>query len=711
MPTHSLPDEAKAVIWRIFGSGESLRTNRSTYELIEPIIKKHISSTNVDRAVTEVRSWFEPHGDRHWLKSDMSEQVADLILEGIRTERSETAIWAVAWIASYLAARNIHSNWCPTEIDSLVEAVLTTLKQISDRDEVLDVSRCTRLTTQDSKNAKIPKSAVVCKGRLKTYRKIREYLLYGLHQAVSNLIELVVELQPEKFESLVEQLDHPVIQARAAHHMMIAPRCLDHRKSLQWIKEGSCDALVALSIVHTLNTINHLDLDLSAAGRLSTGQILWHTELRPPGDDLNAAATVLITDLADRLEVLDPLVRARWIGELLSYAPSVFHSQGNREVPRRIKELERACTALLARLVQQSWSDDLLDEFRAGLRRTLLTTWTRHLAEVAWEVRDVAPTQAAEIARVTLEVHEQQIARQLAANHLYVNWSHWDSHEWMKGLSVALVLSHEELDHPLRWVTEQCQALPLSVWDAEEGHEAFCSADKAAQHWFHVALGAIPLLRELGYAFDPAGVCALAEALWAHCHFVGKYIRGVPGSSIEAEYAARIAVAFGEPSDIWLLKQARNPGVGPRALWELLDQRMSKCAGEGGMYTHNDNKVVVIEVARLAAERFGSGAQFSLGALQWWGRLWLKLDAIDQAEQTARAILAFPLGFLGRAEKLLISKLLALVASKRELTSALADYPAWLYSQLWPSSYTGSEERMDREQIDALLRQSKSRSP
>ena len=41
----SLPDEAKAVIWRLFGAGESPLTGRSTFDLIERVICKHVSSS------------------------------------------------------------------------------------------------------------------------------------------------------------------------------------------------------------------------------------------------------------------------------------------------------------------------------------------------------------------------------------------------------------------------------------------------------------------------------------------------------------------------------------------------------------------------------------------------------------------------------------------------------------------------------------------
>ena len=119
--------------------------------------------TDPDRVISEIRRWFESHGDRRWLKSEMSEPVAVLILDGIRSERGETAIWAVGSIDADLAASNIRSLWSSKEIDTFVEAALKALKVLCDQDKVLDATRIARL---DSTNAKIPKDAVVRKGRL-----------------------------------------------------------------------------------------------------------------------------------------------------------------------------------------------------------------------------------------------------------------------------------------------------------------------------------------------------------------------------------------------------------------------------------------------------------------------------------------------------------------------------------------------------------------
>ena len=102
------------------------------------------------------------------------------------------------------------------------------------------------------------------------------------------------------------------------------------------------------------------------------------------------------------------------------------------------------------------------------------------------------------------------------------------------------------------------------------------------------------------------------------------------------------------------------------------------------------------------------GGQFDLETLRFWGQLWLLLDAIDEAEWTAMAILKFPQREQDRADKILVLKLFALVASERKLAPELEDYVAEIYSQLW-SIYTPDQERGDRQQIDELRKQSKAK--
>ena len=696
--------EAASVIWRIIGPGESPIKNRSAYDQIEPVISKYVSTSEVARAIAEIKGWFESHGDQQWLKSERSEQVAVLILEGVKDDlKEETAIWSIGSIDVDLAVHMIPSLWTAEAIDLFIKTAITTLKDLCVRDEVLDASRCSRFAAQDSIQAKVPKEAVLRKGRLETFCNLNnhsfELVVQGLYPAVGNLIELVLELRPDQFESLIEKLDHPVVQARAADCMVTTALPRNHSKTLEWIGEGSCDVLIALAIVHTLDTVNKLDKDIRLAERSDVEQYTWSTELHLPRDDLNSAATDLITGLVNQLAVLEPMACTRWIGELLSDAPSVFHIQGN-DKPPRINQLEMACTGLMARIVCQSWSDYLLSEFRAGLCISPQPTWTRHLAKLAWEIHDVDPARAAKIAQLTLDEHAQHIARELERNHLNLNWSYWQDREWIECLSTALVLSCENLDL-LSWVSVQCQALPLSVWVAEENNLAFYAADQVAQHWFLIAFHSVHKLKVLGRKINPDTIRNLAEFLWAHYHFTGQHIGSQPANSDTAELAARFAIEFGELSDSWLLDSARNPGVGPRALWALIDQRRIKGASEVGTDVSYD-ELISTEFVRIASVRFGDGGQFNLGELQFWGRLWLLLGAVNEAEQTGIAIIRFQLTQRDRTHKIMLLKLFAMVDSKRKLSPEFKDYTVSLYRQVWPS-YTPEEERLDRQQIDNLL--------
>ena len=211
--------------------------------------------------------------------------------------------------------------------------------------------------------------------------------------------------------------------------------------------------------------------------------------------------------------------------------------------------------------------------------------------------------------------------------------------------------------------------------------------------------------RSTGFCMiDPDVVRTLAENLWDHCRFAGQHLPGHPAALVASELAARFAAEFGEPNDAWLLDRARHLGVGPLALWALIDQRRLKNSREGGTDAQYD-QMITTELVRVASDRFGDGVQFDLETLRSWGQLWLLLDATDEAEQTAIAICAFPLREHDRVYKILVLKLFALVASKRKLAPEIEGYVASLYRQLWPG-YTTSEELEAREQIDELLKQS-----
>ena len=702
-PPYLLLPGVRNAVWRIFGEGESPEKRISSYELIKPMVDKYVPSHDRAHTIEEIRSWFESYGSQTWLKSDVSESVATVILEEVLNERSATATWAIGSIEPDLAASMITSNWPKDRIDALVEDACKELQSLCDRDEVLDVTKCTRFTSSaslDPSQTKIPKNALIREGRLETYENLQTYsfeLVHsGLYNAVGNLVDLVIDLRPNQLKWLINELDNPVVRARAADRMITKRVRFDHRTPVEWITRGSCDAEVALAILHTLNTVNGLDRDTHDAAQGHVNDDHWSTELRTPGDDLDRAASDLLTSLVDRLAVLDPPRCAGWIGELLARAPYMLDQDRGSEIPGRLEELESVCIDSLERLVRESWSDELFASLREGLRLTPRDTWTRHLAEVAWKIRDDSPERAAEIAQATLEEDKRYIAKGLSAGKLYAHGSDWHTQQWIQCLGIGLALSCDKVDLR-RWVSERCRALPLSVWDAEEDHEAFSHADKAVQHWFLVALLAIPALSDLNRRVTPAAVLDLAEEVFAHCRFAKCHLLDHPEASEVAEYAARCAVEYAEPNETWLLEQARSVGVGPRALWALIDQRGRRSRSQ--IESAPVSEVFTEQFVSASSERFRDGDDEDLESLGFWGQLWLSLEVVDEAEHTAKKLIALLRREHSDGYRILVLKLLALVHSKRRLSKELAEYFTSLYRQLWPG-YTPPDRREDRKEID-----------
>ena len=91
-----------------------------------------------------------------------------------------------------------------------MEAALDALEKLRNRDKVLDVSRLERLHSADIGSTR---KAMEREGRLKTFRELDSHgldlVFQALHPMAGNLLALVVELRPERFESLIERLEHP----------------------------------------------------------------------------------------------------------------------------------------------------------------------------------------------------------------------------------------------------------------------------------------------------------------------------------------------------------------------------------------------------------------------------------------------------------------------------------------------------------------------
>lgn len=692
----SLPEEARSVIWRIFGNGESPQKEQTTFNLIEPIVRGNVPPTDRERAIAEISGWFQAQGDHKILREDMSETVARLILSGVgdafsspsRITGCDTAFWAVGFIETDTSERIISSLWSEETVDEFSHCALDILEKL------LDIGRVVNPIHVAGVGIPNARSFMNAEGRKEKFQTIRELEGYDLwlYPGVRNVVGLLVKLNPENFYRLVDRIDHPVIQVCAARYMVDSFSTEDYGRPLEWINGGSSDSMVALATVQILRSVNELDWDF----RLRSGYP------ESPAS-LDSTASSLLCKLVGRLELMEPVSCVRWIFELLHYSRSALSSHGGNEKPPRVKELEDSCVQLLARLVHQSWSRELLDEFRSGVELNSLSPQVLPLAAVAWEVREDEPERADEIAELILETHETHIGEAMDGKRsLFYRLSNWDDVDRITSLGVALALRPEGID-PARWALERCRELPLSVWDAEENPENFRTADRAARLQFLVALHSIPAVLEINSDFNRATVISLVERLWEHRHFSELHSGGHSDGPEAAEYAARLAIELGEPSDSWILDQVRNPRVDPRSLYGLINQRVSSVAKATNFDTSFE-KAFVTELHESMSGRFPNVAGMGLSNLQCLGEIWLLLNASTEAEQTAMAIIRFRKpSHLKRAYDIRALKLLAFAASERRLAPSAQDEIKSLYNQLWPG-YTPTEEKEERQVIDEFLK-------
>ena len=713
-PSNLCP-QVRDLVWRIFGAGASPMTRKSTFDLIEPVIAKRSSLPQHERNthIAEIRGWFHTHDDRHWLKSEMCQSVAESILDGIGGDFSDMAVWAVGSIDAEIVLPLVRARWSDEDVDTFCSLALAEVQRATEGERILDAYRASRYLGDDQAKATVPRKSIEQESKLNTFRHLNshgwELVHYALDHAVSNLVQLLVDLQRARFPSLVTSLDHPVLQALATEHFIPSALRADHRAPLKWIDPGACDALVALAVFHTLATVNLLDEE-SKTDPVKGSQDYWRTELRPSRDDLDAAACTLLHALVKELSNLAPLQCVKWLGELLSAAPYILHRSHHREKPQRVSELEEACIQRLAHHFVAGHTNDALNALRSGLALTPRNTWNRHIADLAWSMRADTPEGAQSLAMATIEFHMQQIQHDHAADRFFLQWEDWHFREWIDAIGRALLLSAQppSSNYYTEWVAARCVELPLSAWDAEERYSAFLTADRIAQHWFLVAIAALHHASLIGLTIDPKDIRALADLVWSHCHFTELHRCIDADVAVAAEAAARAVVQLGELEDEWLLRQAANSAVCSRALWGLADEYLQR--HQGGTPGDQNRCIRFLEkFAICAVARFGDSPRYSLGSLNYWAKLWLLLDARDAAEQTAIAIIQATsrLRPLPRAQDILTLKLLALATCEQRLSPESERHFSAMYRQLW-LPYTPDTEESDRAEVDSYLRQSRS---
>ncbi len=705
-----LPPQARELLWRIFGNGTSPVTLKSPYDLIEPVINKRASlpASEKTACIARIRGWFQAHGDSRWLASDLAKPVAQAIIDGVRDDLSRTAIWAIGSIDFEVSQPLIRAHWSHDHIRRFCAAAVAAIQHATTRERIIDPRRAGPYRDLDPAKSRVPRQAIERASPLRTFHHLEthgwELLHYALHRTVANLIELLVALEPERFEALVPTLDHPVLQALAAECFTLAVVPTDHRAPLAWIKPGASEPLVALGVYHTLATINTLDSD---RGRdpADYSHPSSRTELKPGRDDPDAAPRELLHALVDSLSALPAATSARWLGELLTAAPDILHGNQHGTKPKRVAELEAHCMQRLSSCLTSD-HDDILGPLRAGLRLTPRNTWNTHVADLAWTQRTDAPDSARELADAALDCHIRQVRSELANNSFYLHWDVWHDRDWIDAIGRALLLSNpgQSPTHYTDWVRARCLELPLSGWDSEDRLANFFTADRIAHHWFLVAIHAARHACELGQPPDPTDIRALAELTWSHGHFAKQ--RGCLDAdvSVAGEAAARLVIDVGQVADAWLIHQASSLRSS-RALWALADQ-YRRPNRQGSPLNEQRYADFAGTFAHAASLQFGDPTQYTPVSLYYWALLWLSVRAPDPAVQTATAFVQPTYRKRrSRAEDILVLKLLAMATAGGRFDEDLERLFVQTYGDLW-LPHTPTDEQSERAAVDAYLRES-----
>ena len=698
-----LSQETRRALWKIFDIGESPLTGSSTYEQIPRVIAAEVSAVDRDRDTAQVQAWFEQGSYGYSLKGQLGHAVACLIVDGLELEGKRVFSWAVAAVDSSAMASEIRRRWSAGDVRTLVDGAVVALQEACDRDVVIDAARWGNVEPDKAKDAHVSKTAVAREGRLRTFDHLDKWVpdrvFYGVRPAVVNLLSLTLDLFPERFLELVRRLDHPVLQYHLSWRWRTGSRPEFAEAPLEWISQDASDAEIALAIWTVLGDVKSLGPLPTSAEALArpTGQHVTRSAETPANSQ---AAKDDVRELVKRLGALDAGRRARWIGELVGYADWALRGRHGGSKPEIVDVLERLGYDVLRRDAGSRPFEVWLQDLRSGLRAGGARRPLRHEAMLAWMVRQSQRALAGKLAASVLREYRKYT--QDEERYLEIDWNDWIDRDAARSMGRALTLGHRDTDI-CEWVVARCQELPLSVWDAGEAIERFWNAESIANDNFLIAFMALEATEELADATPPEVSQRLAQMFWEHRRFVDQYVWKDRTNGVVTEIAARCVIRFAKPTDDWILSQANCEGAGARALWGLLDQREREhVEGNGGRSTGRQD--FFVELLRIANRRFVEEEPRDLPSLEFWGHIWLHLDAVDQAETTAIEILRSRSQPLGRTLEILALRLLCLVTKARPLAVDLRGRIVPLYTGLWPNhASTPEEERQDREETRAAL--------
>ena len=333
-PNIQLPLKARQAIWRILGNGLAPLKQSTCRDLVEPIIQKQLRKTGeADRAIAEIRNWFDPDGGPNQLRQDMSEPVAEIIIDGIREalsattgiENHDTAFWAMGSIRSDLSAPIMRASWSPEQIDRFAAYALDTLEGLHEKGNIIDPKH---IVGPDFQGATAHPHEIGNDDPLRTFHVGLDtvYEAYRLmYPGIPSVVGLLLELKPEMLPELVDKIQNGLLQSFAASCVVGIRATSDYRQPLNWIADTSSTALITLAILHTLEIVHEREIasrPLPNSGAVETVD--------------SAAVSGPIADLVSSLAALGPARSTWWAFELLNHTS--FGPEQKRPMAEKVEQ-------------------------------------------------------------------------------------------------------------------------------------------------------------------------------------------------------------------------------------------------------------------------------------------------------------------------------------------------------------------------------------
>ena len=678
-------DWVAKVAWRVVGAIESPLVAPSLTHLISNVVSKYVPDNEQKRTIETINEWYETRDGLPALADHAKEEVDELVLRGAAQQLLKAApvphqdalFWAIGAVDTETAVETIQASWRQKEIDALLEYAIGVLQVLCEDSNVIDPSDALGFKVDSGKAYVNPEYK---QERIKTLYRT-QWHQSGMYQGVARVIQLVMTIGPDQFPMLVEKADHPIVQRWA---LFIVSRYLrtDRLQALDWLKGKPSEPVIAIAIVQALEDIRELGGEAEHRGRDQRER-----------EEAYATASRLLTGLVNQLAQYEPAESVRWIAELYEHRVFLLGTNRRTGIYDLGEELEEHCIDRLVDLIRRNWDSDLREALKSNSSWGGVTQQNLPLGTVASKVYGDFPERAAEIASIVLEKHAAHNSDIMVNNNrAYYTLTESRAIKWMGGLGAALTISLPEGQTPLDWAIKQCNHLPLSAWDADDFPDKFRLAGDVAEIQLTVAIYAVLARYEAGYVVEPEMVRNLAGKAWEHCHFLRQQeTYGLDEPELD-ELAARVAVGLGNPSEEWLIIQAKNPQVGPRGLWAMVDAHIKK----------DGSPILANELGSSIAARHHDTKGTEISTLRYLAMIWQRLEAADAALETAEIMMEFHRGAMERNDYVVVMRLLVLAARHKGATSKMKRDVRSLYEYLW-RNYTLDEEVETRQSADAIL--------